>query len=73
MVGAGTFGATKSQQSKNIPLQYNLLAFDRSQKTFTVYTRKKEKPNGAWAADARWLDKNNPKPWYSFSIQNYNP
>jgi hypothetical protein len=29
-----------------------------------VETRKKDKPDGAWTADARWGDKNNPIPRY---------
>ncbi len=36
-----------------------------------VNTRKKEKARGAWAADARWGDKNDPKPRYSFQVRNY--
>ena len=39
----------------------------------TVNTRKKEKPNGAWSADARWGRKNDPKPWYCFAVPKYQP
>ncbi len=48
-----------------IPLQYNLLSFDPAKNEITVHTRKKEKLDGAWSADARWGDKNDPKPWYT--------
>ena len=52
-----------------IPLQYNLLTFDREQGEITVHTRKKEKPGGAWSADARWGDKNDPKPSYGIQVR----
>jgi len=71
IVGAGTFGAPAREQATGIPLQYNLLTFDPQKSEMTVQTRKKERPNGAWSADARWGDKNNPKPWYRFLVQNY--
>jgi hypothetical protein len=35
----------------------------------TVETRKKEKPDGAWSADPRWGDKNNPVPRYTFEVK----
>lgn len=66
IIGAGTFGAPSKEQVPGIPLQYNLLTFDPDERLITVNTRKKEKPHGAWSADARWGGKNNPKPWYSF-------
>jgi len=68
VIGGGTFGAPTNEQIPGIPLQYNLLSFDSSENEFTVYTRKKDKPNGAWAADSRWGDKNDPKPFYTFTI-----
>ena len=69
IVGAGTFGAPAEEQVPGIPLQYNLLTFDPDARTITVNTRKKEKPDGAWSADARWgEDKNNPKPFYVFDL-----
>jgi hypothetical protein len=37
----------------------------------TVNSRKREKPDGAWSADARWGDKNNPRPWYHFAVPHY--
>jgi len=69
IVGAGAFGAaTKQNPESSIPLQYNLLAFDKDQHEMVVYTRKKEKPNGSWSADARWGDRHAPVPWYRFPI-----
>src|SRR5262249_689863 len=57
IIGAGTFGAPAREQVTGIPLQYNLLTFDPRTGEMTVNTRKKEKPEGAWSADARWGDK----------------
>ncbi len=71
IIGAGTFGAPAKEQVTGIPLQYNLLTFDPRTGDMTVNSRKKEKPNGAWSADARWGDKNNPKAWYRFTVPNY--
>ncbi len=71
IVGAGTFGAPAKQQVTGIPLQYNLLTFDPDQGEITVQTRKKEKADGAWSADSRWGDKNDPKPWYQFTVHGY--
>ncbi len=68
IVGAGTFGAPAREQVTGIPLQYNLLTFDPAESEITVHTRKKEKPDGAWSADARWGDKNDPKPWYKIPV-----
>lgn len=71
IIGAGTFGAPAREQVTGIPLQYNLLTFDPKTGEMTVDTRKKEKPGGAWSADARWGDKNEPKAWYRFTVPNY--
>ena len=71
IIGAGTFGAPAKEQVTGIPLQYNLLTFDPQTGEMTVKTRKKEKPNGAWYADARWGDKNHPNPWYCFAVPHY--
>jgi len=71
IIGAGTFGAPAKEQVTGIPLQYNLLTFDPQTGEMTVNTRKKEKPNGAWSADARWGDKNDPKPRYQFTVRGY--
>ena len=73
IIGAGTFGAPAREQVTGIPLQYNLLTFDPQTGEMTVQTRKKEKPNGAWSADARWGDKNDPKPLYRFQVPHYRP
>lgn len=70
LVGAGTFGAPIRQQTPGIPLQYNLLSFDQTQSTICVETRKKEKVEGAWSADSRWGDKNNPAPRYCLDLKN---
>jgi hypothetical protein len=37
-----------------IPLQYNLLTYHPEKSEIIVQTRKKETPEGAWSADARW-------------------
>ena len=68
IVGAGTFGAPAREQVTGIPLQYNLLSFDPNKSVITVQTRKKEKPNGAWSADARWGDKRAPVSYYRIHI-----
>jgi predicted phosphodiesterase len=69
IIGAGTFGAPAKEQVPGIPLQYNLLTFDPDERTITVNTRKKEKPDGAWSADARWGDKNKPDPFYVIDLK----
>lgn len=71
VIGAGTFGAPTREQTPGIPLQYNLLTLDPETRTLTVETRKKEKPDGAWMADARWGDKNNPSPRYTIQLKNW--
>lgn len=69
IIGAGTFGAPTREQVFGIPLQYNLLTLDPATRKLTVETRKKEKPDGAWMADARWGDKNNPSPRYTIQLK----
>ena len=69
VVGAGTFGAPTRERVAGIPLHCNLLVYDREQGEITVRTRKKEKVSGAWAADARWGGKNDPRGSYAFSVQ----
>jgi hypothetical protein len=71
IIGTGTFGAPAEEQVTGIPLQYNLLTLDPKKNIITVETRKKEKPDGAWSADARWGDKNNPEPRYTIELKNY--
>ena len=44
------------------------LTFDPDERTITVNTRKKEKPDGAWSADARWGDRNKPDPFYVIDL-----
>ncbi|MEA5470695.1 metallophosphoesterase [Spirulina sp. 06S082] len=69
IIAAGTFGAPAKEQVTGIPLQYNLLALKPEMGELTVETRKKEKTDGAWSADARWGDKNNPVPRYTISLR----
>jgi predicted phosphohydrolase len=57
LIGAGTFGARPNDQVPGISLQYNLLDLSPSTGTLKVQTRKKQKADGAWSADARWGDK----------------
>ena len=63
-IGAGTFGAPSNELRPGVPFQYNLLQINASKNEISVYTRKKEKADGAWCADARWGDKNNPSSRY---------
>lgn len=53
VVAAGTFGAPVKEWVPGYPLQYNLLKL--SPDRLTVETRRREKLNGAWQPDARWL------------------
>jgi hypothetical protein len=64
-------GSKGKEEVPGIPLQYNLLNFDPKAASMTVNTRRKGTPNGAWSADARWGDKNDPKPWYRFRVWHY--
>lgn len=69
MIGAGTFGAVQKERGDGIPRQYNMIEFDKERRLLTVHTRKREKDNGAWQADARWEDKNkNPKSYYEVKV-----
>ena len=69
VIGAGTFGAPSDSRPLGIPLGYNVLTYDRQAMQITVSTRKREKPHGAWCADARWGDKNKPQPSYVVDLQ----
>ncbi|MEH2178473.1 metallophosphoesterase [Nostoc sp.] len=69
IIAAGTFGAPAKEQVTGIPLQYNLLTLNPESGVLTVETRKKEKVDGAWSADARWGDKNQPMPNYTIELQ----
>jgi predicted MPP superfamily phosphohydrolase len=71
IIGAGTFGAPTNEQMPGIPFQYNLLTLDTEARSITVETRKKEKADGAWFADARWGDKNNPVPRYTIKLKDW--
>lgn len=68
IIAAGTFGAPAKEQVTSIPLQYNLLVLNPDNGELTVETRKKEKVDGAWSADARWGDKENPVKNYTIPL-----
>jgi hypothetical protein len=68
IIGAGTFGSSSKGQVAGVPLQYNLLTLDRTNKKLSINTRKKEQPDGTWKADARWGDPNHPKPSYDIDL-----
>jgi small GTP-binding protein len=68
IIGAGTFGAPANEQVSGIPLQYNLMTLNWETHSITVETRRKEKPDGAWNADARWGDRNAPSPRFTFTV-----
>lgn len=69
ITGAGTFGAITKEQKPGIPLQYNLLEIQTNSSKIKVNSRKKEKINGPWSADARWQDKKKPKPFYNIALR----
>jgi predicted MPP superfamily phosphohydrolase/Tol biopolymer transport system component len=69
ITGAGTFGAPSAHMVPGIPLSYNLMVLSREKRIITVHTRKKEDPEGAWSAYAKWGDKNNPEPSYSVDLR----
>lgn len=73
IIGAGALGTPTREIVTGIPLQYNLMTLDLITNKLSIKSRKKEKPDGAWAADARWGDKNNPKSEYNYNlnIKNY--
>lgn len=76
IIGGGTFGAPTKTQVTSIPLQYNLLILEPNKASITVKSRKKEKVEGAWSADARWGDKEEPKAFYTITLKkgvNQNP
>jgi 3',5'-cyclic AMP phosphodiesterase CpdA len=55
LVSAGTFGSRDKGLHPGIPLQYQVLEVEGH--TAQVFTRKREKADGAWTADARWVTK----------------
>lgn len=69
IIGAGVFGIPATWQASGIAMKYNLLMLDPATRTIMVETRKRDKPNGAWYADARWGDKNNPVPRYRINLK----
>jgi hypothetical protein len=66
IIGAGTFGSRPEGQVPGIPLQYNVIAMEHashsSRRRITIYSRKREKINGAWCADPRWGEREHPEP-----------
>lgn len=66
IIGAGTFGAITKEQVPGIPHQYNLIRWYSDY--LEVHTRKKEKSDGGWKADARWCDNENPKSYYTIDL-----
>ena len=69
MIGAGTFGAVQKERGDGIPRQYNLVEYNKSEKELIIHTRKREKDDGVWQADARWGEKDlNPKAFYKIKI-----
>ncbi|MFZ2726933.1 MAG: metallophosphoesterase [Methylococcaceae bacterium] len=68
IIAAGTFGASTREQVASIPWQYNLLKWHKKEANITVQTRKKEKLDGAWKADARWGDSNYPSSSYVIEL-----
>lgn len=71
IIGGGTFGAPTHEQVTSIPLQYNLIEFEPRKAAMTVRSRKKEKVNGAWSADARWGSKESPVAFHKFALKKY--
>lgn len=69
MIGAGSLSATKVEREDGIPQQYNLVEIDVGLRKLIVHTRKREKADGVWMADARWGDKNGrPKAYYVVDV-----
>ncbi|MCM0592628.1 MAG: metallophosphoesterase [Gloeotrichia echinulata DEX184] len=54
VISAGTFGANTSELVTAYPWQYQILKLENENRKLTVYTRKREKANGAWKPDGRW-------------------
>lgn len=67
IIGAGTFGAITKEQVPGIPHQYNLIRWYSDY--LEVHTRKKEKSDGGWKADARWCDNEKPKSYYTIELK----
>ncbi|MCP4459570.1 MAG: hypothetical protein GY816_16335, partial [Cytophagales bacterium] len=73
IVGAGTFGAPTDETVTGILYQYNLLKCNGKANEIIVETRKKEEPDGAWKADARWGDPKQPVPIYMIPLISNHP
>ena len=50
-------------------MQYNLIVVEPNKASFTLNSRKKETTDGAWAADARWGNKEKPKACYTKKLK----
>lgn len=72
IIGAGTFGAPAKEHVLGVPFQYNFIELSSNNKTIKVNTRRREKIDGAWEADSRWGDKDNPKPFYEIDLSKNN-
>lgn len=70
VIGAGTFGAPDEEHVLGVPLQYNFIKLDIENSNMRVITRRKEKPDGAWEADARWGNKDKPEAYYDIELLN---
>lgn len=64
-VGAGTFGALSHEWTPGFPLGYNVIEVYRDR--MVIRSRKRETPEGAWMADARWRigPRRDPVSWFS--------
>jgi hypothetical protein len=73
IISAGTFGAPIREWVPGYPLQYNLMLVHQDH--VVVETRKREKLNGTWKPDARWLQGvgQDPKPRYSIPVGSEKP
>jgi hypothetical protein len=68
IIGAGTFGAPTRELVTGYPWQYNLMILDKDK--VVVKTRKREKINGTWKPDARWMcgPGEDPKSYYEINL-----
>jgi len=66
-IGAGVLG-TPTHAAGSL-MGYNLLICDLDSGKITVETRKKERSDSLWYADARWGDRNNPAPRYTLTLK----
>lgn len=72
IIGAGTFGAPDEEHVVGVPLQYNFIRLGIDNIKIRVNTRRKEKTEGAWEADARWGDKEKPDAFYDIDLSKLN-